>query len=991
MRLIAAISMMSVISVSAMAGDVYVVPNFHPACCGWLANFSVERNHCANSYIDHLDRVRDCPDYKFALSEIPNQIAILNFHADRVDELKQRLKEDRVELVNAFFLEPAISLPCGEALVKMGVEGLRWQNAVMGVRPRFCWMIDVCGLHEQMPQIVKGLGLDALAFCRSNPTKSPVLWDESPDGSRVLTLCPDQYTGLGALFAATKPLTDKELAGLIKEMRAKLGNAQKGAPALILGGSGDYNIAPRRKEQPTEFLAEAKKAAPDINIHFATLSDYFDAIRPLVDSGQIQPPTMKHGTAYVFNAFWIENPRIKTWYRRDEMTLQAVEMLAAAANLKTGFPYPVKTFYDAWLQMLLNMDRNTLWGSAGGMVFETPDSWDVKDRLTWVENASRQIGVEALKAVAGGGGALAVFDPVTWERSAPLALALPAGKMLKDVPCEAAGDNRVLCSPVLKSCGVTVLPLVDGAAASPVFVPLPDVIETAFYTAKIDVKTGALVSLKLKDGREVLRGPANVVVAEKVNRQEGDAGDFIVARDDRKPVGTSSDAPSKISVTRGSFSTTVVAESEFYGGKTCRRLMRFYDNSPRIDCETDLEDIPDKTVVVAEFPLSGKLETAIRGIPYGFAEADLREPKEVPPWLPNIVPAIQWSDSMTSTGGLAILDRGLTGREIHNTTPILYLLNATDTYYAYPNAWLSGAGKHHLEYALIPHGQPANDCALARQAWEYNMLPVTGASKNDAPSESFVETSGRLILEAMRRDGTDLELRLVEWTGRPEGKASVTVNLPHTDAAMTDMNGANLQPLSGGPAYEFTVRPQQIVTLRFKTDAPLPVIEPRTRWDDLVPEPKRAALNQFINRKGHPPRGDEPALPMDAETAVNIGKPAKASNVYHNDAAYNPAMAVDANPKTRWATDDDTRECTLEVDLGMPAAIGRAFLSEGWNRVQLYELQSEKDGAWTTFYKGGKIGKGSSVEFPTVTAQRVRLHVLEATGGPTIWEFLLFK
>ena len=49
---------------------VYLVPNFHPACCGWLTDWSTERNYCANSYIDHLDRVRDDPNYAFALSEV---------------------------------------------------------------------------------------------------------------------------------------------------------------------------------------------------------------------------------------------------------------------------------------------------------------------------------------------------------------------------------------------------------------------------------------------------------------------------------------------------------------------------------------------------------------------------------------------------------------------------------------------------------------------------------------------------------------------------------------------------------------------------------------------------------------------------------------------------------------------------------------------------------------------------------------------------------
>ena len=148
-------------SAPPLPAHVFVVPNFHPASCGWLANWSVERNYCANSYLNHLDRVRDDANYNFALSECNNMLAIRNFQPARFAELQERVKAGRVELVNAFFLEPTINLSGGEALAKMGIEGLRWQQQVMGVRPRYCWAIDTCGVHAQMPQICDLLGLDA--------------------------------------------------------------------------------------------------------------------------------------------------------------------------------------------------------------------------------------------------------------------------------------------------------------------------------------------------------------------------------------------------------------------------------------------------------------------------------------------------------------------------------------------------------------------------------------------------------------------------------------------------------------------------------------------------------------------------------------------------------------------------------------------------------------------------------------------------------------
>ncbi len=89
----------------------------------------------------------------------------------------------------------------------------------------------------------------------------------------------------------------------------------------------------------------------------------------------------------------------------------------------------------------------------------------------------------------------------------------------------------------------------------------------------------------------MLGAPANVLVAEKPKSQNGDPGDFILARPERDRLASSLDYPVRISVTTGPVATTVIVESEFLGGKTCRRLMRFYQHHPRIDFETEFEDL----------------------------------------------------------------------------------------------------------------------------------------------------------------------------------------------------------------------------------------------------------------------------------------------------------------------------------------------------------------------------------------------------------------
>jgi len=841
---------------AAQPRPVYVVPNFHPASCGWLTDWSTERNYCANSYFDHLDRVRDDANYNFALSECNNLIAMLNFRPDRIAELKQRIREGRVELCNAFFLEPTINLSGGEALVKMGVEGLRWQQAVFGVRPRLAWMIDVTGMHEQMAQISAGLGLDGFAYCRHNPTGYAIHWAESPDGTRSLAVAPGRYADWSPVFKSSVSLTEKQLAELradlqfradprpltpeeiVKNAKPSGGEPRRapvGAPLLLFGGSADYSLAPLYKSYPTEFLQQFKKIAPEFDVQFATPSKYLDAILPGIKSDAIKLPVMRGGTMFNYNAFWIQNPRVKSAYRRCEHLLQTAEMLATAASLWHGHPardsahtgtgthgleahatfeYPAQAFHHAWLLMCLNMDRNTLWGAAGGMVFEHERSWDARDRFEWVEQTARDIATRAARSLSGMG-----FQPMTASTPADK----PTAKMA---------------------------------------VPL---IRTKFYSARLDPKTGALISLKLGN-RELLGGPANVIVAEQPKKKIGFSADHMVDRPDRDRLADSNQTAPRLSVRASSEMTVVEAESSFIGGGLLRRTMTFHRNDPRIDFETELNDIPDKTVVVAEFPLAGPVREVRRGIPYGFAHGWWTTTNAaLPGFVKGITPAVRWSHYQMAGAGVALLDQGLTGREITDNTPIIYLYNANDTYRGHTNSWLSGKGRHVLRYALLPHTGDFTTVRVAQRAWEYN----TPADVPAVKTTEFLQTSDNVIVEAMRREAGEIELRFAECLGKA-GNAHITLRLPHLDAALTDMLGGHAQKLSGlgilpkssenhgqdarATTYKFTVRPQQIVTMRFKTASVAPDVKPLTEWDELVPEKKRAALRRYQpDVKGHPP------------------------------------------------------------------------------------------------------------------------------------------
>jgi hypothetical protein len=129
------------------------------------------------------------------------------------------------------------------------------------------------------------------------------------------------------------------------------------------------------------------------------------------------------------------------------------------------------------------------------------------------------------------------------------------------------------------------------------------------------------------------------------------------------------------------------------------------------------------------------------------------------------------------------------------------------------------------------------------------------------------------------------------------------------------------------------------------------------------------------------PRSFRPTIVTDAKL--------RASNIFQNQDQYGPQNAVDNNWATRWATDAGVKSALLEIDLGQAGTFDTVVINEGWDRIRRFQLQYELDGKWRILLEGTLIGADYEKRFKPVTARRVRLNILEATDGPTLWEFQL--
>jgi alpha-L-fucosidase len=132
--------------------------------------------------------------------------------------------------------------------------------------------------------------------------------------------------------------------------------------------------------------------------------------------------------------------------------------------------------------------------------------------------------------------------------------------------------------------------------------------------------------------------------------------------------------------------------------------------------------------------------------------------------------------------------------------------------------------------------------------------------------------------------------------------------------------------------------------------------------------------------------------PTTVPVNLLVGKKATASNVYKNNPEFVADKLSDGDCRTRWATDDDRKSAWVEFDLGGDTTFDSAVVTEGWNRIEQFAVEiPDGNGGWKAVYAGGKMGgDGAVIRFAPVTARRVRLNILRATAGPTIWDFEIY-
>jgi alpha-L-fucosidase len=125
----------------------------------------------------------------------------------------------------------------------------------------------------------------------------------------------------------------------------------------------------------------------------------------------------------------------------------------------------------------------------------------------------------------------------------------------------------------------------------------------------------------------------------------------------------------------------------------------------------------------------------------------------------------------------------------------------------------------------------------------------------------------------------------------------------------------------------------------------------------------------------------------------SLGANATATSYRGKEAVYAPDNAIDNNPDTYWATDDDVTTASLEINLGKIQTIKYVMLQEYiklGQRVKSFTVEVWNNDGWQQVAAGTTIGYKRILKIAPVKSGKVRINITSSKACPVISNVALY-
>jgi alpha-mannosidase len=199
----------------------------------------------------------------------------LEIRPDHAERLRSLARAGRL-LVGPWYLQPDEFLVGGESLIRNLQMGMRMAEPYGGAMP-IGYVPDTFGHIGQLPQILRGFGLDNAVFWRGVPQEvkaGPFRW-RAPDGSEVLViwLC-DEF---GYSNAAHIPLEPEALTLRLTQIANRM--RKQGSYETLLGMNGSDHLDPQAGLPEALTTAASRLREHGLDVAIGTLPQYVALVR----------------------------------------------------------------------------------------------------------------------------------------------------------------------------------------------------------------------------------------------------------------------------------------------------------------------------------------------------------------------------------------------------------------------------------------------------------------------------------------------------------------------------------------------------------------------------------------------------------------------------------------------------------------------------------------------------------------------------------------
>lgn len=127
----------------------------------WLWPIAETTRKAARTALNMTNYMDDFKDFSFMFTQPVQMLSVKEKYPSVYHRVLEAYKEGRWEPQGASWVEPDCMLPCGEALIRQFIEGLKANRELYpGYNGKVFWIPDSFGYNAQLPQILKGCGME---------------------------------------------------------------------------------------------------------------------------------------------------------------------------------------------------------------------------------------------------------------------------------------------------------------------------------------------------------------------------------------------------------------------------------------------------------------------------------------------------------------------------------------------------------------------------------------------------------------------------------------------------------------------------------------------------------------------------------------------------------------------------------------------------------------------------------------------------------------